>query len=64
MDEAMGEENVGKIAAWLKEHIHKFGSSKDPVEIFLNACGATFDPHYYINYLKEKYSALLWFLIF
>ena len=61
MDEAMGEENVGKIAAWLKEHIHKFGSSKDPAEIFLNACGATFDPHYYINYLKEKYSALCGF---
>ena len=52
------EENVGKIAAWLKEKIHKYGSSKDPAEIFEGACGAPFDPHYYINYLKNKYSEL------
>ena len=55
---AMGEENVGKIAAWLKEHIHKYGSSKDPAEILEHACGALFDPRYYIDYLKDKYSAL------
>ena len=55
---AMGEENVGKIAAWLKEHIHKYGSSKAPSEIFENAVGAPFDPHYYIDYLKSKYSRL------
>ena len=55
---AMGEENVGKIAAWLKNKIHKYGSSKDPAEIFEGACGAPFDPHYYINYLKNKYSEL------
>ncbi len=55
---AMGEENVGKIAAWLKEHIHKYGSSKAPSEIFENAVGGAFDPHYYIDYLKSKYSRL------
>lgn len=55
---AMGEENVGKIAAWLKEHIHKYGSSKDPAEIIEGAVGGPFDPHYYIKYLKDKYSAL------
>lgn len=55
---AMGDENVGKIAAWLKEHIHKYGSSKSPAEIFECAVGAPFNPHYYIDYLKNKYSKL------
>ena len=55
---AMGDENVGKIAAWLKEHIHKYGSSKFPAEIFECAVGAPFNPHYYIDYLKNKYSKL------
>lgn len=55
---AMGDENIGKIAAWLKEHIHKYGSSKRPDEIFEGAVGTQFNPHYYIDYLKNKYSNL------
>lgn len=55
---AMGDENVEKIAAWLKEHIHKYGSSKSPAEVFEGAVGGQFDARYYIDYLKKKYSAL------
>lgn len=57
-DAAMGDPTVGKIAAWLKEHIHQFGSSKSPADILQIACGAPFDPHYYIDYLKQKYAKI------
>ena len=57
-DAAMGEETLCTIAAWLKEHIHKFGASMPPAEIFAIACGAPFDAHYYIDHLKQKYAAL------
>ena len=45
-------------SAWLKERVHQYGASKSPAEIFEGACGAPFDAHYYVNYLKEKYAAL------
>ena len=58
VDAAMGEGTVATIAAWLKERVHRYGASKSPAEIFEGACGAPFDAHYYVNYLKEKYAAL------
>lgn len=44
------------IADWLKEKIHKYASMYDPNEIFEKACGAPFDPKYYIEYLENKFS--------
>ncbi len=44
------------IADWLKERIHKYASMYDPNEIFEKACGAPFDPKYYIEYLENKFS--------
>lgn len=46
------------INAWLKEHIHKFASSKSAKEIMMIATGKPFDPHYYVDYLKRKFSHL------
>lgn len=57
-DAAIGAETVSEIASWLKERIHKFGSSRTPAQIFENACKAPFDAKWYISYLKEKYAAL------
>ena len=57
-DSAMGDEDISAIAAWLKEHIHKYGASRSPAAIFEAACGAPFDAHFYIDYLKEKYASL------
>ena len=56
-------ENVAKgdlkpIVAWLTEKIYQYGQLLRPDELILNACGAPFDPMYYVRYLKEKYSAL------
>ena len=32
--------------------------AKDPKELLLLATGEPFDPHYYVDYLTEKYSRL------
>lgn len=46
------------INAWLKEHIHKYHASKYPKDILLEATKEEFNPHYYVEYLKEKYSKI------
>lgn len=54
-DVAKGD--LSRITAWLREHIHRFASSKKPVETFTDVCGA-FDAGYYIDYLTKKYTEL------
>jgi len=52
------ENQIEKINDWLKQKIHKFGSSKTPKEIILEVTGEEFNAKYYIKYLKEKYTKL------
>ena len=52
------DNNIKVINDWLKEKIHKFGSSKTPKELLLDITGEEFNAKYYITYLKEKYSKL------
>ncbi len=52
------DNNIKEINNWLKNKIHKFGSSKTPKEILLDVTGEEFNAKYYIKYLKEKYSKL------
>ena len=52
------ENKISKINEWLKEKLHKYGSSKTPKELLLMITNEDFNPHYYIDYLKEKYSEL------
>lgn len=47
-----------EINEWLKEKIHKYGSTKYPKEILKLATGEDFNPMYYVNYLKDKYSKI------
>jgi len=47
---------TAQVNEWLKQHVHKYGSSKYPDEILRLATGEDFDPDYYIDYLIEKYS--------
>ena len=50
----------GKLSAvteWLREKIHRHASFYKPGELFERVCGK-FDARYYIDYLREKYSAL------
>ena len=49
---------IKKINAWLKEKLHQYGSSKTPKELLRMITGEDFNPKYYIDYLKEKYTKL------
>lgn len=49
--------NLGRITAWLREHIHQFASFKTPGETFTDVCGQ-FDAKYYTDYLTKKYTEL------
>jgi len=46
------------INQWLKENIHQYGGSKSPQQLLLDVTGEAFNPQYYVDYLKEKYTAL------
>ena len=56
--DALKNGDMRKIAMWLKDKIHKYGSSKDPDEILFIATGEKFNPDYYINYLVNKFKKL------
>ncbi len=56
--EEVRNNNFDKINEWLKNKIHKFGSSKDPKELLLEVTGEEFNPKYYVDYLIEKYTEL------
>lgn len=49
---------LGAVVEWLTEKIYKYGKLLTPGELVENACGAPFDPAFYIRYLKEKYSRI------
>lgn len=44
------------IVDWLTEHVFKYGQLKKPGEVIELACGAPFDPTFYTDYLKEKFT--------
>ena len=46
------------ITAWLGERIHRHGQLLTPAQLVEGACGGPFDPHRYVNYLKDKYGRL------
>ncbi len=50
--------NTKEINQWLQEHLHKYGSSKYPKELFKICTGRKFNPKYYISYLIKKYSKI------
>lgn len=55
---AIKQRDFSKINEFLKETIHKYGSSLTPNELIFNCSKEKFNPHYYVDYLKEKFSKL------
>jgi carboxypeptidase Taq len=47
-----------EINAWLKERLHKYGSTKPPKELFRICVGGKFNPKHYIDYLIKKYTKI------
>lgn len=56
VEQSLQDGTTARVNEWLKEHIHKYGSSKYPDEILRLAVGEDFNPDYYIDYLINKYS--------
>lgn len=56
--DAVGKGDLAPVTAWLREKVHRHGSSLTPAQLVENACGGPFDPKYYVNYLTRKYSGL------
>ncbi len=58
LDKALVKDDLTDIHTWLKEKVHKYGASKSPKDILQLATGEAFNPHYYVEYLKEKYQKI------
>ena len=50
--------NFAPVNEWLREKIHRHGRMLTPVQLIENACGESFDPSVYTDYLKQKFSSL------
>jgi carboxypeptidase Taq len=46
---------LGIVKDWLKEKLHKYGAVYSPRELQKRVFGETYDPHWLIKYLQEKY---------
>ena len=55
VEDSLQSGNTSMINAWLKEHVHQYGSSKYPDEILKLATGEDFNPDYYVDYLMKKF---------
>lgn len=49
--------DLSAVTGWLREKVHQYGHLLEPAEVVRNACG-TFDAHYYLDYLTQKYTKL------
>ena len=56
--EYLKDGNLTPIREYLKEQIYQYGKRKTTQELLKDITGEEFSADYYINYLKEKYSAL------
>ncbi len=58
LDALLANGDFHKINNWLKENIHQYGARYTPDQWLKKITGEAFNPDYYINYLKEKYTTL------
>ena len=58
IDEALHNGQFEIIRNWLKENIHQYGAILSADEILQKVTGEPFNPQYYVDYLKEKYTKL------
>ena len=54
--ELVGRGEFRPIVDWLTDKLYRFGGVKTAAQLMQDICGEPFDPRYYTDYLKEKYS--------
>lgn len=52
----VGKGDLKPVVDWLAERIYQYGCLLKPKELIEKACGADFDPDYYVAYLRDKYT--------
>jgi len=57
-EELLRKGEIEVIRHVLKRHIHRFGKMRDSRQLLRDMTGEDFEPRYYVEYLKEKYSRL------
>ncbi len=55
---AIASGSLKPLVEWLNRKIYQYGSLYDPERLFRMVCGASFDPHYYVDYLTRKFTDL------
>lgn len=55
VEEAFEKGELLKPSEWLHEHIHRFGGSKTPSELIMDATGEALNPEYLLTFLKDLY---------
>lgn len=58
LEEYLKEGNLLSVRDYLREHIYQYGKRKNTIEILKEMTGEEWNPTYYIEYLKDKYSKL------
>ncbi|MBR2809337.1 MAG: carboxypeptidase M32 [Erysipelotrichaceae bacterium] len=58
VDELLESKKIKTIMDWLKKHVHHYGASLSVNELLKKEFNEEFDPKYYVDYLKKKYSEL------
>ena len=58
IDQVIRSKNLKPLTDWLKENVHKYGSSKFSKDILFLATGEPFNPSYYVDYLTKKYTEI------
>ena len=58
VESVIENQNIKVINEWFKDKIFKYGKSKSTEELLINATGEKFNPKYYIDYLKNKWTKI------
>lgn len=61
VEESVERGDVTGVREWLREKIHRHGSTWLPGELIERATGSPLDPRYFVAYLNEKYSKIYGF---
>ena len=58
VDDLLMKGDLKSIFNWLKDHIHQYGGMIQTQDLIKQVTNESFNPHYYVDYLIDKYSKL------
>lgn len=58
IESLLKEGELSQVREYLREHIHQYGKLRDSRRLIRDMTGEEFNPDYYVQYLKEKFSNL------